>query len=112
MPTTISASAYGTQPGSGTFGGTEGLAVQKIVGGVVTQISPAGIGIGAATPITQAMIDCTYAFDLKVAVMARCGYDVLFNGTPIVSGTDAGLVDSSGKIGISVLGPAVGYGRR
>jgi hypothetical protein len=30
------------QPASGNFGGTEGVSVQKIVGGVVTQINPAG----------------------------------------------------------------------
>ncbi len=83
---------------AGTFGGTQGLAVQKIVGGVVTQISPAGTGVGAATPITQAMINNRTPFDLKVAVDGP-NYQVSFNGTPIVSGSDADLV-AGRKVGI------------
>jgi hypothetical protein len=83
---------------AGTFGGTQGLAVQKIVGGVLTQISPAGTGVGAATPITQAMINNRTPFDLKVAVDGS-NYQVLFNNTPIVSGTDTDLA-SNRKIGI------------
>jgi hypothetical protein len=85
---------------SGTFGGTQGLAVQKIVGGVVTQISPNGTGVGAATPITQAMINNRTPFDLKVAVNGT-NWAVHFNNNPvpIVSGTDADLV-SGRKIGI------------
>jgi hypothetical protein len=83
---------------AGTFGGTQGLAVQKIVGGVVTQVSPAGTGVGAATPITQAMINNRTPFDLKVAVDGS-NYQVLFNNTPIVSGTDSDLA-SNRKIGI------------
>jgi hypothetical protein len=89
------------QPASGTFGGTEGLSVQKVVGGVVTQISPAGTGIGAASPVTQAMIDARTPFSLKVAVDGVTGgYQVSFNNTSVVSGTDAGLINGSGKIGV------------
>jgi PEP-CTERM motif len=83
---------------AGTFGGTQGLAVQKIVGGVLTQISPAGTGVGAATPITQAMINNRTPFDLKVAVDGT-NYQVQFNGTPIVSGTDPDL-SAGRKVGI------------
>jgi hypothetical protein len=83
---------------AGTFGGTQGLAVQKIVGGVLTQISPAGTAVGAATPITQAMINNRTPFDLKVAVDGA-NYQVQFNGTPIVSGTDADLA-AGRKVGI------------
>jgi hypothetical protein len=83
---------------AGSFGGTQGLAVQKIVGGVLTQISPNGTGVGAATPITQAMINNRTPFDLKVAVDGA-NYQVSFNGTPIVSGTDPDLA-SGRKVGI------------
>jgi hypothetical protein len=83
---------------AGTFGGTQGLAVQKIVGGVLTQISPAGTGVGAATPITQAMINNRTPFDLKVAVDGT-NYQVQFNGTPIVSGTDPDLA-AGRKVGL------------
>jgi hypothetical protein len=83
---------------AGSFGGTQGLAVQKIVGGVLTQISPAGTGVGAATPITQAMINNRTPFDLKVVVDGT-NYQVQFNGTPIVSGTDPDLA-AGRKVGI------------
>jgi hypothetical protein len=83
---------------AGTFGGTQGLAVQKIVGGVLTQISPNGTGVGAATPITQAMINNRTAFDLKIAVDGT-NYQVLFNNTPVVSGTDPDLA-SGRKVGM------------
>jgi MYXO-CTERM domain-containing protein len=83
---------------AGSFGGTQGLAVQKIVGGVLTQISPAGTGVGAATPITQAMINGRTPFDLKVAVDGT-NYQVQFNGTPIVSGTDPDLATGR-KVGV------------
>jgi hypothetical protein len=83
---------------AGTFGGTQGLAVQKIVGGVLTQISPAGIGVGAVTPITQAMINNRTPFDLKVLVDGT-SYQVQFNGTPIVSGADPDLATGR-KVGI------------
>ncbi len=83
---------------AGSFGGTQGLAVQKIVGGVLTQISPAVVGPGAASPITQTMINNRTPFDLKVAVDGT-NYQVLFNNTPIVSGTDTDLT-SGRKVGI------------
>ena len=86
------------QPASGTFGATEGLSVQKIVGGVVSQISPLGTGLGAASPITQEMIDNRTAFDLRVAVTGT-NYEVFFNGGSIVNGTDPDLA-SGRKIGI------------
>jgi hypothetical protein len=75
---------------AGTFGGTQGLAVQKVVDGVVTQISPEGTGVGATSPITQEMINGRTPFDLKVAVDGT-NYTVLFNDTPVVSGTDPDL---------------------
>jgi hypothetical protein len=72
--------------------------VQKIVGGVLTQISPNGTGVGAATPITQAMINNRTPFDLKVAVDGA-NYQVLFNNMPIVSGTDPDLA-AGRKVGM------------
>lgn len=86
------------QQAAGSFGGTQGLAVQKIVGGVLTQLSPAVVGPGAASPITQAMIDGRTPFDLKVAVNGT-SWDVLFNGLSIVSGVDSDLA-SGRKIGV------------
>lgn len=83
---------------AGSFGATQGVSVQKIVGGVVTQLNPSVVGPGAATPITQAMINNRTPFDLKVAVNGS-SYDVLFNGTSIASGTDADLA-ANRKIGI------------
>jgi len=83
---------------AGTFGGTQGVAVQKIVGGVLTQISPNGTGVGLATPITQAMINNRTPFNLGVSVNGS-NYQVLFNGNPIISGTDNDLA-SGRKIGI------------
>jgi hypothetical protein len=53
--------------------------------------------VGAATPITQTMINNRTPFDLKVAVDGT-NYQVLFNGTPIVSGTDVDLA-SGRKVG-------------
>lgn len=82
---------------AGSFGGTQGVAVQKFVGGVRTQISPAGIGAGAATPITQPMINNRTAFDLTVSVSGQ-NWSVLFNGNPIISGVDADLA-ADRKIG-------------
>ena len=75
---------------AGTFGGTQGLAVQKVVNGVVTQISPNGTGVGAPSPITQEMINNRTPFDLKVAVNGS-SYEVFFNGQSVVSGTDPDL---------------------
>ncbi|MEX2170310.1 MAG: PEP-CTERM sorting domain-containing protein [Pirellulales bacterium] len=78
------------QQAAGSFGGTQGLAVQKIVNGVLTQISPAVVGPGAASPITQAMIDGRTPFDLRVVVDGQ-DYEVFFDGASIVAGTDADL---------------------
>jgi hypothetical protein len=76
---------------AGSFGGTQGVSIQKIVGGVLTQIAPAVVGPGAATPITQPMINSRTPFDLKVVVNGP-SYDLQFNGASIYSGTDPDLV--------------------
>jgi len=83
---------------AGSFGGTQGLAVQKIVGGVLTQLNPAVVGPGAPSPITQAMINNRTPFDLKVAVNGA-NYEVLVNNASILSGSDADLA-SGRKIGL------------
>jgi hypothetical protein len=85
------------QPASGTFGGTEGLSVQKIVGGVVTQLTPVS-GTAGVPAITQEMIDNRTPFDLKVAVSGT-SYEVFFNGASMVTGTDPDLVTGR-KIGV------------
>ncbi len=85
------------QPASGTFGGTEGLSVQKIVNGVVTQLSPFSGSVGPAA-ITQEMIDNRTPFDLRVAVSGTT-YEVFFNGVSMASGTDSDLVTGR-KVGI------------
>ena len=82
---------------AGSFGGTQGVSIQKIVGGVLTQIAPAVVGPGAATPITQAMINDRTPFDMKVVVNGT-NYDLQVNGASIYSGTDADLV-AGRKIG-------------
>jgi hypothetical protein len=83
---------------AGTFGGTQGVSIQKIVGGVLTQLNPAVIGPGAATPITQAMINNRTPFDMKVVVNGS-NYDLQFNGTSIYTGTDADLA-ADRRIGV------------
>jgi hypothetical protein len=85
------------QPSSGTFGGTEGLSVQKIVGGVVTQLTPVS-GSPGTPVITQAMIDNRTPFDLKVAV-SGANYEVFFDGVSVVTGTDPDLATGR-KIGV------------
>jgi hypothetical protein len=82
---------------AGTFGGTQGVSIQKIVGGALTQIAPAVVGPGAATPITQAMINNRTPFDMKVVVNGS-SYDLQVNGASIYSGMDADLVTGR-KIG-------------
>lgn len=82
------------QPSSGTFGGTEGLSVQKIVGGVVTQL----VGPGVASPITQAMIDKRAPFDVNVSVNGA-NYEIFFNGASVARGSDAALA-AGRKVGI------------
>lgn len=82
------------QPGSGNFGGTQGFSIQKVVGGVLTQIYPASPQ-ATASPITQAMIDGRTPFDFKVAVTGT-SFNVFFNGASQLPGgtaiTDADLV--------------------
>jgi hypothetical protein len=82
------------QPNSGNFGGTEGLSVQKVVGGLVTQLA----GPGLPSPVTQGMIDTRTPFDVKIAVTGT-NYEVFFNGVSQLSGTDADLATGR-KIGI------------
>jgi hypothetical protein len=84
------------QPASGNFGGTQGLSVQKIVGGAVTQLFPVG-NVAGPDAITQAMIDNRTPFDVRVAVNGT-SYEVFFNGTSFTSGTDADLA-SGRKVG-------------
>jgi hypothetical protein len=82
------------QPNSGNFGGTEGVSVQKIAGGVVTQL----VGPGVASPITQEMLDNRTPFDVKVAVNGA-NYEIFFNGASVASGSDAALA-AGRKVGI------------
>ncbi len=82
------------QPSGGNFGGTDGLSVQKIAGGVVTQL----VGPGVASPITQAMIDNRTPFDVKVAVNGA-NYEIFFNGASVASGSDAALA-ADRRVGI------------
>lgn len=84
------------QPASGNFGGTQGFSVQKVVGGVVTQLFPAG-NVAGPDAITQAMIDNRTPFDVKVTVNGA-NYEVFFNGTSFTSGSDADLA-SGRKVG-------------
>jgi hypothetical protein len=74
------------QPNSGNFGGTEGLSVQKVVGGIVTQLA----GPGLPSPVTQQMIDSRTPFDVKVAVIGA-NYEVFFNGVSQLTGSDPDL---------------------
>ena len=82
---------------AGTFGGTQGVSIQKFVGGVMTQIAPVVVGPGVASPITQPMINTRTPFDMRVVVNGS-SYDLQFNGASIYSGTDADLV-AGRKIG-------------
>ncbi|HEX6960372.1 MAG TPA: PEP-CTERM sorting domain-containing protein [Lacipirellula sp.] len=83
---------------SGSFGGTRGLAVQKIVGGVVTQLNPMGTGPGTEFPITQDMINNRTPFDLRVEVDGS-NYEVYFDGVLKASGADSDLA-AARKIGV------------
>jgi hypothetical protein len=80
----------------GNLGGTSGLSVQKVVNGVVTQISPNGTGPGAPV-ITDTMFNNHEPIDVRVAVNGM-NYEVFFNNTSVVSGTDPNL--APGKIGV------------
>jgi hypothetical protein len=79
------------QQAAGTFGGTQGLSVQKIVGGVLTQLIPSTIGPGPASPITQTMITDRELINMKVAVNGS-NYEIFFNNVSVGSGSDAALV--------------------
>jgi hypothetical protein len=86
---------------AGNLGGTRGLAVQKVVGGIVTQISPIGVGEGHLGAPTQAMIDNREPIDVTVAVDGS-NYSAsvagVNGGVPLVSGNDADL--APGKVGV------------
>jgi hypothetical protein len=86
------------QQNAGSFGGTQGLSVQKIVGGVLTQLVPTSQTPGPASPITQAMIDNRTPFDLRVAVNGA-NYEIFFNNTSVASGSDTDLA-SGRKVGV------------
>jgi hypothetical protein len=83
---------------AGSFGGTQGLSIQKIVNGTLTQLLPTVQGPGPASPIDQTMIDTRAPFNMKVAVNGT-NYEVFFNGTSVASGTDADLA-SGRKVGV------------
>jgi hypothetical protein len=78
------------QQASGNFGGTQGISVQKIVNGTLTQLIPSTPMPGNASPITTAMMDNREAFNLSVAINGT-SYEVFFNGASIASGVDADL---------------------
>ncbi|MCC7474480.1 MAG: hypothetical protein IT425_03730, partial [Pirellulales bacterium] len=80
----------------GSWGGSAGLTVQKVVAGVVTQISPAGTGAGPAV-ITQSMINNRTPLNVRVDVSGT-NYSVFFNDELKASGSDDGLAD--GQIGL------------
>ena len=86
---------------NGNLGGTTGTSVQKVVGGVVTQISPAGTGPGNTVFPTFDLIDNRTPIDARVEVDGQ-NYAVYMAGVnndmPLASGTDADLMP--GKIGV------------
>lgn len=84
------------QQSGGSFGHTQGLAVQKVIGGVVTQLNPAAAVAGPAA-VSQGMIDSRTPFDVRVAVNGT-NYEVFFNGASLASGSDAAL--AAGKVGV------------
>jgi hypothetical protein len=86
------------QQAAGSFGGTQGLSVQKIVGGTLTQLIPSVVGPGPASPITQAMIDTRAPITMKVAVTGS-NYEIFFNGASVGSGMDTDLV-AGRKVGL------------
>jgi hypothetical protein len=82
---------------AGSFGGTQGVSVQKVVNGVLTQLEPSVVGPGAATPVTQPMINSRTPFEMKV-VVSGSNYQVLFDGAQIAGGSDPDLA-AGRKIG-------------
>ncbi len=85
----------------GNLGGTSGVSVQKVSGGVVTQIIPPGDGTAYTAFPTFATSDNRTPVDVKVSV-AGTSYNILVagenGGAAIVTGNDPGL--AAGKIGI------------
>lgn len=94
---------------NGNLGGTTGTSVQKVVGGVVTQISPVGTGAGNVAFPTLPMIATRQPFDVKVSVNGT-NYAVYVagvnGGNPLQSGSDAGL--AAGKVGIQSWAQQIG----
>jgi hypothetical protein len=94
---------------NGNLGGTTGTSVQKVVAGVVTQISPAGTGAGNVVFPTLPMIATRQPFDVKVSVNGT-NYAVyaagVNGGNPLQSGSDAGL--AAGKVGIQSWAQQIG----
>lgn len=89
------------QQTTGSLGFTRGLSVQKVVAGVITQISPAGQGEGDLSVPTQSMIDNHTPIDISVNVVGTAwsvSVAGINGGAPIIDGTDANL--TGGKTGI------------
>jgi hypothetical protein len=89
------------QQTNGNLGGTTGLSVQKVIGGVITQLN--GPGITAVPTLT--MIDNHQPIDVTVAVDGP-NYSVsvagVNGGAPLAMGSDAALMP--GKVGIQSWG--------
>ncbi|HEX2475308.1 MAG TPA: PEP-CTERM sorting domain-containing protein, partial [Lacipirellulaceae bacterium] len=101
----------------GNLGGTSGVSVQKVVGGVATQITPVGTGPGMDIQAALlSKITNREPIDVRVAVNGQ-NYDVYVAGVnsdmPLASGSDPALI--AGKIGIQSwaqrVGPAATFGR-
>jgi hypothetical protein len=94
---------------NGNLGGTTGTSVQKIAGGVVTQLNPAGAGVGNTAFPTLPMIATRQPFDVKVEVNG-INYAVYVagvnGGNPLQMGSDAGL--AAGKVGIQSWAQQIG----
>ena len=86
---------------NGNLGGTNGLSVQKVVGGVTTQINPAGAGPGVNVDNSFTLIDTRSPYDVTVSVNGN-NYSVSMaganGGAPIWTGSDPDLL--TGKVGI------------
>lgn len=86
---------------NGNVGGTSGVSVQKVVNGVITQVTPAGPGTAYTNFPTFTTSDLRSPVDVKVSVTGN-NYSVFVagenGGTALVTGSDADL--KAGKIGI------------
>jgi hypothetical protein len=86
---------------NGNLGGTSGVSVQKVSGGVISQITPLGPGTAYTAFPTFATSDTRTPVDVKVSVTGN-NYSVFVagenGGAPLITGSDPGL--SAGKIGI------------